>query len=118
VSGSIIANALNRDLVVTLDQVFPDKPMSFSTLNGDIDVTFPNDLKADVRIKSDNGEVYSDFEMQISKDARKVVEDNKRNRDGKYRVKIDRAIYGTINGGGQEIEFKSFQGDIIIRKTK
>lgn len=118
VSGSVIAHALNRDLVVTLDQIFPDKPMSFSTLNGDIDVTFPAGLKADVQIKSDNGEVYSDFDVQLTKDSRQVVEENERDRDGKYHVKIDRTIHGTINGGGQEIAFKSFQGDIIIRKTK
>ena len=118
VSGSVVAHALNKDLIVTFDQIFPEKPMSFSTLNGDVNVTFPADLKADVYIDSDNGDVYSDFEVELSRLNREVVEENKRDRDGKYRVRIDRRIYGKINGGGQEITFKSFQGDIYIRRAK
>ena len=118
VSGSVVAPALNKDLIVPFDQIFPEKPMSFSTLNGDVNVTFPADLKADVYIDSDNGDVYSDFEVELSRLNREVVEENKRDRDGKYRVRIDRRIYGKINGGGQEITFKSFQGDIYIRRAK
>ncbi len=38
--------------------------MSFSTMNGDVDVTMPGDVKARVKLKSDNGEIYSDFEVR------------------------------------------------------
>ena len=38
--------------------------MSFSTMNGDIDVSLPADTKARVKMKADNGEIYSDFEVQ------------------------------------------------------
>src|SRR5579871_2309779 len=38
ISGSAIVHALNDRVLVTLDKVTPDKPMSFSSLNGDIDV--------------------------------------------------------------------------------
>src|ERR1700733_4546987 len=59
ISGSAIVHALNDRVLVTLDKVTADKPMSFSSLNGDIDVTLPADLKARVKLKSDNGEVFS-----------------------------------------------------------
>ena len=98
--------------------MFPEKSMSFSTLNGDIDVTLPKNIKANVKLKSDNGEIYSDFDMKMAKSSREVIEENNRDRDGKYRVKIDNTILASINGGGPEIQFTSFQGDIIIRKGK
>jgi DUF4097 and DUF4098 domain-containing protein YvlB len=116
ISGAVVAHALNKDLVVTMKEILPDKAMSFSTLNGDIDVVFPPDLRANVKLKADNGDVYSDFEIQLSREPKQVVEENTRDRGGKYKVRIDRTINGTINGGGQEILFKSFQGDIFIRK--
>src|SRR5207245_1057108 len=59
VSGSVVAHALNKNVVVKLNQITPDKSMSFSSLNGDIDVTLPADTKARVKLKTDNGDIYS-----------------------------------------------------------
>jgi putative adhesin len=118
ISGSVIAHALNRNVVVKLNQITPDKSMSFSSLNGDIDVTLPADTKARVKLKTDNGDIYSDFDITLDPTARRaVVEDGRPNR-GKYRVRVDRSMYGTINGGGPEFQFQTFNGNIYIRKPK
>lgn len=118
VSGSVVAHALNGKVLATFNRVDPQKPMAFSSLNGDIDVTFPADLKANVNMRTDNGEVYSDFDVQLSANApQPVVEDN-RSQGGKYRVKVDKTVRGKINGGGPEIQFKDFNGNIYIRKAK
>ncbi|MFH1940506.1 MAG: DUF4097 family beta strand repeat-containing protein, partial [bacterium] len=63
ISGSVVAHALNEGMKVTLSSVDPEKPMSFSSMNGDIDVTFPPSLKCNVKVKNDRGDVYSDFEI-------------------------------------------------------
>ena len=118
ISGSVVAHALNKDVVVTFDAVDSDKPMSFSSLNGDIDVTFPKNLKCYVKIKNDMGDVYSDFEIVRTEKPAETFEENERGRDGKYRVRIERTFYGEINGGGPEYSFKNFNGDILIRRTK
>ncbi len=118
VSGSAIVHALNGKVLVTLDRITADKPMSFSSLNGDIDVTLPADVKAKIKLKSDNGAVYSDFDIQMDAAARKpVVQDSSSGR-GKYRVQFDRAMYGLVNGGGPEMQFTTFNGNIYIRKAK
>ena len=118
VSGSAIVHALNGKVLVTLDRITADKPMSFSSLNGDIDVTLPADVKAKIKLKSDNGAVYSDFDIQMDASARKpVVQDSSSGR-GKYRVQFDRAMYGLINGGGPEMQFTTFNGNIYLRKAK
>ncbi|MGZ7098969.1 MAG: DUF4097 family beta strand repeat-containing protein [Candidatus Angelobacter sp.] len=117
IGGSVVAHALNGHVIATFNRIDPQKPMAFSSLNGDIDVTFPADLKANVSLRTDNGDVYSDFDVKVQPTApQQTVEDN-RGKGGKYKVKIDKNVRGTINGGGQEIQFKNFNGNIYIRKA-
>lgn len=118
ISGSAIVHALNDRVLVTLDKITPDKPMSFSSLNGDIDVTLPADLKAKVKLKSDNGAVYSDFDIQVDASSRKPIVQDSSSGHGKFRVQFDRAMYGLINGGGPELQLTTFNGNIYIRKAK
>ena len=117
VSGTVVATTTNGDVDVVLNKINPDKPMSFATFNGDVDVTLPADVKATVRIKSNMGEVYSDFEIAL-KQAPPDTESSPKREGGKFRVSIDRSIYGTINGGGQELKFQNFHGNIYLRKKK
>ena len=118
VSGSVVAHSLNGAITVSLDQIDPSKPMSFSTMNGDIDVTLPENLKANLRMKTDNGEIYSDFEVKLDSGSQVVPTESGRRQDGRYRLRFDRALRGTINGGGPEFQFTSFNGEIYIRKRK
>src|SRR6266853_368467 len=117
VSGSVVAHALNGHVYATLTRVDPQKAMAFSSLNGNIDVTFPADLKANVSIRSDRGDVFSDFDVQLKAAASQPEVEDSRGKGGKYRVKIDKTVHGTINGGGPEIQFTNFQWQIYIRKA-
>ena len=117
ISGSAVAHALNGHLHATFIKVDPQKAMAFSSLNGDIDVTFPADLKANVSIRSDRGDVFSDFDVQLKAAASQPEVEDSRGKGGKYRVKIDKTAHGTINGGGPEMQFRNFQGAIYIRKV-
>ena len=118
ISGSVVAHALNKDLVVNFKKVDPKKPMSFSSLNGDLDVTFPANLKATLKLKSDNGDIYSDFDASKQEANRQIIEENRSKNKGKYRIRMDEAIHIRINGGGPEMLFKTFNGDVFIRKGK
>src|SRR6266566_4178667 len=117
VAGSAVAHALNGRLLVTFTRVNPQKPMAFSSLNGDIDVTFPADLKANLSLKSDRGEIFSDFDVQVQASAPQQIVEDGRGHGGKYLVKIDKAVHATINGGGPELQFTNFNGGIYIRKA-
>lgn len=116
VSGSAIAHALNGRVLVTFNRVNP-KPMAFSSLNGDIDVTFPADLKANLSLKSDRGEIFSDFDVQVQASAPQQTVEDSRKDGGRYLVKIDKTVHGTIGGGGPEMQFTNFNGSIYIRKA-
>ena len=118
VSGNVVAHTVNGEILVQLSRVAPDKPMSFSTMNGDIDVTFPADIKASVRMKTQQGDIYSDFEVSLKPAPQKPAEESMKSGKGKYRISFDRFLTGSINGGGPEITFNAFNGDIYIRKGK
>jgi hypothetical protein len=117
ISGSVVAHTYNGAVTVVFTQIDPDKAMSFSTWNGDVDVTFPAMVKANVKMKSEMGDVYSDFDIQVEQAPKKVVEDE-REEGGGYKISFEKAIFGSINGGGAEYQFKTYHGDIYIRKAK
>jgi DUF4097 and DUF4098 domain-containing protein YvlB len=118
ISGSAVAQTVNGDITVNFNKIDAGKAMSMVTLNGDVDVTLPADTKASLKLKIDNhGEIYSDFDLALKTTSQKNVED-KRAHGGRYRVTYESAISGTINGGGQQITMKTFNGDILLRKGK
>lgn len=117
VSGSVLANTHNASVVVTMDRVDPSKPSAFSTLNGPIDVTLPADLKANLKMTTDNGSIYSDFDVNVS--GGRVMTQPNHTADGKYRVRFDRTVQAAINGGGgADLTFRTANGPIMIRKKK
>jgi hypothetical protein len=117
VSGNTLVHTVNGDITVVLSRVAADKPLSFSTMNGDIDVTLPPDVKANLKMKSEQGEIFSDFDINMTRQPAKA-EAAEKTEQGKYRIAFDKSLYGVVNGGGQEIGFNTFSGDIYIRKKK
>jgi DUF4097 and DUF4098 domain-containing protein YvlB len=118
IAGSAVAQTVNGDVTAVFTRLDGKTPLSLVTLNGDVDITLPAAAKADFKLKIDNhGEIYSDFEMALQPRSEKTVED-KRDSGGRYKVRIDKTVFGSINGGGQEITLKTFNGDILLRKAK
>jgi DUF4097 and DUF4098 domain-containing protein YvlB len=99
--GSVLAHSFNHNVSVSFDQVDPSKAMSLSSFNGNVDVTFPADLKATVRLRTENGKIQSEFDLKLSGG-----------------IRTDRGLVATINGGGPEIQLKTFNGSIFLRKKK
>jgi hypothetical protein len=110
--GPVSANTVNGEIRVSFAGPLPASPMAFSTLNGDIDLALPRGAKLDVRLRSDNGEIYSDFDVALSAKAPEVETDRSK---GKYRVSVAKELTGKIGGGGPEIYLKTFNGDIVLR---
>lgn len=115
ISGSLVATTVNGSVIVTFKTIDPKAPMAFSTLNGNVDITLPADAKANLKLKSDRGEVYSDFDVAIDKTQPKVS----RTTEGHMqKISIEDWVYGKIGGGGPEMMMKNMQGNIYVRKAK
>jgi predicted membrane protein len=116
VSGAVLADSHNGGINVTLDHVDTSKPSAFSSVNGAIDVTLPADLKANLKMRSSQGSIYSDFDMNVTTGRATTQKNN--TSDGKFRLEFDRTILAAINGGGTEMTFTTVNGSILIRKKK
>jgi DUF4097 and DUF4098 domain-containing protein YvlB len=113
VKGPVSATTVNGDVSVVFTSAMVAAPMAFSTLNGDVDVTLPATLKADVRLRSDNGEIYSDFDIQMNSPKPEIEEQRE---GGRFRLVVAREMTGKIQGGGPELFLKTFNGDILLRR--
>ena len=116
VGGAVVAHTLNGKLIAVLHSVTAGKPMSFSTLNGDVDVTLPPDVKASLKMKSDNGDIFTDFEVTLKPSTSTPT--GSRDSKGRYKLRSDRTTYATINGGGPDFSFTTLNGNLYIRKGK
>jgi hypothetical protein len=113
ISGSVVATSYNGEIKVTFDKVADNAPMSFSTFNGDVDLTFPSNVKGSLKMKTNQGEVYTGFDINLVKSGPVQKKDEK---SGTYKVVIDDWVKGDINGGGPEFMIKTYNGDIFVRK--
>lgn len=113
ISGSVVASTYNGEVKISFDKITEDTPMSFSTYNGDIDITVPTTFKSSLKMRTERGDVFSDFDVNLIKSGPIQKKDTK---SGVYKVVIDEWIKGDINGGGPEFMMKTYNGDILIRK--
>ncbi|HEV8240320.1 MAG TPA: DUF4097 family beta strand repeat-containing protein [Thermoanaerobaculia bacterium] len=113
VAGSVVAHTTNGSVKVTMTRVDAKAALAFATLNGDVDVSLPGSFRGDLRMRSDNGEIYTDFDVQLSQSPAKVEQQRQ---GGKYRLEVEQEVRGTIGGGGPEIQLRTFNGDIYLRK--
>ena len=110
VSGAVVANSSNGKVEVTLNKVTPGKPMAFTSLNGNVDVTFPADLKATLRMRADNGDIFTDFEAAV-KTEQNTTQNGRR-------WKSESTTVAQLGGGGAEIRLQTMNGRIYVRKGK
>jgi hypothetical protein len=117
ISGPVVADSSDGEIKVVFGKITPGKPMSLSAMDGDIDITLPPDAKASLKLKTDEGQIFTDFDVQLTPSQQKKEEDE-RKEGGGYRVTYEKVTLGLINGGGTEIQLTTYEGNIYIRKAK
>ena len=113
ISGTVVANTVHGSLKVSMNQVDQSKPLAFTTLSGEIDVTLPADgagQRETARPPRRNLERFR-YETHRHLHLR---------RPRRLRPLPDhhgpRRMNGTINGGGVDTTFYTVNGKITIRK--
>ncbi|MFD0751256.1 DUF4097 domain-containing protein [Mucilaginibacter calamicampi] len=114
VAGSVVANTTNGNVVVSFKSVDAKSPMAFTTLNGKVDITVPAAIKANIKLHTDRGEIFSDFDVAVEASTPTTT----RGKDGSYRYTEQEWVTGKLNGGGPEFTMRTFNGNIFIRKAK
>lgn len=105
--GPVVANSISGEIKVAFSGLSQEKPTAISTVSGVIDITMPAVTKSNLKLRSINGEMYTDFDLGI-----------KNTKDGLSRVGTGNNIESAINGGGVEMVLHTVSSDIYIRKQK
>jgi hypothetical protein len=114
ISGSAVVNATNGDVRATFTAVDATKPMSFISFNGDVDVTLPANLAADLIVGSQQGDVYTDFDVVPQNDPPNLQQ--RGGPTGGKQLRMTQNTRYAIGGGGPDITLRTFNGDVMIRK--
>jgi hypothetical protein len=117
VSGPVVADSSDGEIKVVFGKLNLAKPMSLSSSDGDIDITLPADAKASLKMKTGEGKIFTDFDINLTPSQQKKEEDE-RKEGGRYRLAFEKTSLGLINGGGVEIQLTTSDGNIFIRKAK
>ena len=113
IGGSAVINTANGDIVASLTELTPGMPMSFTSFNGDIDVALPATLSATLVINAGHGDIFSDFDF-TAQPATPVVESSPDGRNRHFR--LESAMRAVVGGGGPEVRFQTFNGDVVVRR--
>jgi hypothetical protein len=90
--------------------------MAFTTLNGNVDVTLPPTTKANLKLRIHNGDIFTDFDIPAT--SSRPAPRGTRQGDGRFLFEIERTFQANLNGGGPDIELRSFNGRVYLRRGK
>ncbi len=112
ISGSLVASTSNGGIDVSFDRVDPGKAMSFVSFNGNVEVAFPDGVAADIRVQAMNGEILSDFELELVP-SQPTIESE----EGRFEYKRGKDVMLRLGGGGAEMQFKTWNGNVSLKRT-
>ncbi len=110
-AGSGSAHGVNGRLTVSFREN-PKAAVDLKTVNGAIEAAFPPSLSADLSVKTLNGQVYTDFDATALSQPAGTAE----RKNGKFVYKSDRHTSVRIGSGGPELKFETVNGEIRIKK--
>ena len=113
VAGSGRAHTVNGPVSVSFT-ANPKQPSSFKTVNGNVDVWFPDGLGADFAMKTFNGGLFTDFETQPVATAVPAAGER---RNGKFVYRVNEFTRVRIGNGGPEIAFETLNGNVRARRA-
>jgi hypothetical protein len=114
VSGSGRVHTVNGPIKVLFAKN-PSSACSFGTVNGGIETSFRGSLNADVRVKTFNGQAFTDYDVTALP---RMVSAGER-RDGKFVYHSDDFNGMRIGNGGLDLKYDTLNGSIrIINRGK
>ncbi len=88
----------------------PSSAASLFSINGDIEVEVPAGTATTASFKSFNGDFYTDL-ASVSVAPSNFIEESK---DNGFKYRVERKQQMVINGGGIQLDFDTFNGDVYL----
>ncbi len=61
VTGGIVVDTMNGKISASINELHENKPLSFTSMNGEVVLRLPAEARASVRLRTQNGAVLTDF---------------------------------------------------------
>lgn len=100
VSGSVSASAVSGDVQVEIKRLDGSDDMKFNTVSGDVSVTLPGSLDADVDMSSFSGSIKTDFAIEV--------------RSERYGSR--NSARAKLGEGSRRLKMSSVSGDLSLRR--
>lgn len=113
VAGSGRAHTVNGPVAVTFT-ANPKEATSFKSVNGNVDVSFLDGLSADFSMKTFNGGLFTDFDVQPL--AGTVSAAGER-RNGRFVYRANEFTRVRVGSGGPQITFETLNGNVRARRA-
>jgi hypothetical protein len=107
VTGPLTINSMSGPINIEFSTVNQSAPITITSYSAEIDITMPSNTKANLKMSSMNGDIYTDFDIKFKED--------KETRGLRY-IGGGSNISGTINGGGVDVLLKALSDNIYLRK--
>lgn len=107
VTGPLTINSMSGPININFSSVNQSAPITITSYSGEIDITMPSSSKANLKLSSMNGDIYTDFDIKFKQE---------KEHSGLTYIGGGSNINGTINGGGVDIMLKALSDNIYLRK--
>lgn len=77
VSGGCLVETMNGEIAARITALHADKPLSFTSMNGEIELYLPADAQANVRLRTQNGAILTDFDEKALVTQTKAIGDHR-----------------------------------------
>ena len=114
VTGPMSINTIHGDIDAIFSNVSQENPITIRSSHGHVDVAMPSSTKADIKLTSSHGEMFTDFDISMA--AAKTA--NGSSRKGCEECPNHQKVTGNINGGGVLVELRTSHSNIYFRKSK
>ena len=101
VTGPIVVSTISGSVNVVFAEIAKDKPISISSVSGEVDVTIPAKTPFSLEMGTVSGQMYSDFDFPVGKDMKRIGGSE---------------IHADLNGGGTAVRLHSVSGAVYLRK--
>ncbi|WP_235297917.1 DUF4097 family beta strand repeat-containing protein [Portibacter marinus] len=113
VQGAVNASSSTGEIIVEFAAIDPNQTMTFNTITGNIDLTVPTTHKANLKMRTEWGDIYTD--MDIETQQKKEPQTKTVHKNGGMKLVSNNWTYGSMNGGGPEMTIKTQMGSIYLR---
>ncbi len=111
IRNAAVVHAQSDDVTASVATTDLPGPLVITSWAGDVELRMPAELRANLRWRTNYGEVMTDLDVT---DVETVVE-REESEDG---TRIEGFTQGRLNGGGAEVSVTTFAGDIVLRRAE